>query len=83
MKLLLPPVIEAVLRAQAAEAGVEMERYAIDSLRRLVGTEEAANVMLPRSQWKTRFDDLLNSLPVRTEATTVDDSRESIYGDRS
>jgi hypothetical protein len=81
MDLQLPPDIESVLRIQAAQAGVDVERFAIDSLRRLVASEETSGVMLPRTQWKMRFDAMLARLPERPTATFVDDSRESIYGD--
>ena len=84
MELNFPPEIESVLRQQAAVAGVTAEQFAIatlgDSL--AVTDTNSTDRMLPRDQWKSRFDALIADMPVRDSALRVDSSRESIYGDR-
>lgn len=84
MELNLPPDIETTLRQQAEAAGVDAEQLAIARLQEALGNDDAnsADVMLPRDQWKSRFDALIADMPTRESETRVDCSRDSIYGDR-
>ena len=75
----LPAPLEAKLREQAKAAGKPLEDVVLEALQeKLIPDEEGR---LPRDKWHARFEAFLALLP-RTDATFVDDSRESIYEGR-
>lgn len=65
---------------QSGEPAMSAEEWS-QRFERLVDRHrpQSTEVMLPRQLWKQTFDRLLARFPAR--ATTLDDSRESIYGD--
>jgi predicted DNA-binding protein len=81
LTLTLTPETEARLKEQAARVGKAPESVALEALEEKLSIEEPPAATLPPDEWRARFNALLASLP-RTEATFVDDSRESIYDGR-
>lgn len=81
LTLHLTPETEAKLREQAAQCGKSLETLALEALEEKLADEDASSRMLPSEVWTARFDEFLATLP-RSNATFVDDSRESIYEGR-
>ena len=82
LTLVLPPDIEAKLKEQAAREGKDPQTLVLEAIEETLSSEVATTTaMLPVAAWHARFYALLDSLP-RSEATAVDDSRESIYNGR-
>jgi hypothetical protein len=82
LTLILPPEIEAKLKEQAAREGKDPQTFVLEAIEQTLSAEfAAATVTLPAAVWHSRFDALLNSLPL-SKATVVDDSRETIYNSR-
>jgi len=77
----LKPETEAKLKEQAAQRGKDPQAFALEALEEKLSAEMSGPAMLPPAAWHAKFDALLGSLP-RSEATFVDDSRESIYSGR-
>lgn len=80
LKLKFPPDIEAQLNKRAAERGQDAQTFALEALQEALAADTTA-AMLPKVAWYAKLDALLASLP-QTEATFVDDNRESIYSGR-
>jgi hypothetical protein len=53
----------------------------LEALEDKLTSTENSSVMLPREQWHAKFKEMLANVP-RSDATFVDDSRESIYEGR-
>jgi hypothetical protein len=79
LTLHLSAELEAKLREQAKAEGKPLEDVALEALQDKLVLEEEGR--LPRDKWHARFDAFLASIP-HTNATFVDDSRESIYEGR-
>ena len=92
MHVTLPPDIEALAQQAARDSGydnvadfvVEVVRQSAlgESLKREQGkSEETPAYKLPYPEWKNRFDEFLASR--KSTNPNFDDSRESMYLDRS
>lgn len=77
MHLQIPPELTPALTRHAAATGVDAEQWVIQAIRRELSAESARSVMLPRPDWKARFEGLRSAFPRRS--TNLDDSRDSIY----
>ena len=76
----LPADIETKLLEQAAHTGKSPETLVLEAIEEKLSPEDSP-VMLPLDRWHAKFNEFLASLP-RSKATSVDDSRESIYEGR-
>jgi hypothetical protein len=81
LNLELKPEVEAKLLEHAARQGKDPRAFALEAIEEKLSAETTSPAMLPVAAWHAKLDALLDSLP-RSEATRVDDSRESIYGGR-
>ena len=84
MQVSLPPDIEAIAE-QAVRSGNygSVSDFVVESIRKNAGDAAANSVGdLPYEQWQKRFRDYLNNRS-QTAGATLDDSRESMYPDRS
>ena len=81
LTLHLSAELESKLRAQAQAMGKPPEELVLNAVQDKLASPEDSSAMLPREQWQARFEAFLASIP-RTNATFVDDSRESIYEGR-
>jgi hypothetical protein len=77
----LPPETEARLREAAMQAGKPPEVLALEALDEKLSMADDPADQLSLDRWQEKFRDALTALP-RSAATTVDDSRESIYEGR-
>jgi hypothetical protein len=79
--LQLPPDTEALLRDRAEREGVAPETLALETLRAGLGDEEPSVPILSSEAWLAEFDAWIAGL--KPGNPNFDDSRESIYPDRS
>jgi hypothetical protein len=77
----LVPDVECRLSAQAAEHGLPIENYIQHVLKRLVASDELDFGMMTPEEKSKLWDEWINKEAI-TGSTFLDDSRESIYGER-
>jgi hypothetical protein len=71
----------ALLEQQATALGQDVSRFVLDAVREKISAVEPAEPDLPDDQWLSR----LKAFAARHEPTghPLDDSRESMYADRT
>ena len=80
MNLELPSDIENLLSQRAAQSGMTAQQFALLALQEKIAEEEVVVAQEDHSTWITQLRAWSNDHPRGTHF--VDDSRESIYGDR-
>lgn len=71
---------EAVIRQQAAAAGLDVEAFVLQAVAEKLGKGKSAEVPPQKtSEWEAKLQQCIDLHP---EVSHVDDSRESIYSGR-
>jgi hypothetical protein len=81
LELHIPPEQETLLRRQATAAGMEIAEYVMAAVQEKIATAPDAEQTLSTREWRAR----LEAIGRRHKPTgrPLDDSRDSIYPDRT